>query len=972
MLEGNGLQNLQEDRPGDIMPPAAKNENIAVINTGSIGMELTEITLENGLKVYLVEDHTRPLVFGSVVVKAGSKYDPADATGIAHYLEHMLFKGTAMMGTTDFVAEKTYLDKIDALYEKLGQAEKEDERKAIQDEIHENSLEASKFAIPNEFSSLIDRIGGTGLNAFTTEEMIVYHNSFPPHQIDRWLRLYAGRFQDPVFRLFQSELETVYEEKNRASDNFGYQVFREYNRNFYKKHPYGQRDILGETEHLKNPSLQKMRKYYSDYYVPNNMALILIGDFRPEFAVQKIRDEFGSMIKGDVPKLPEYKEDPFRGREFVSKRLSPVKIGVIGFRTVPNGHPDQAAIDVCSYLLSNENQTGSVDELIFDKKLMAAGVESDIKNDYGGLHVYFVPKIARQSLKKAEGLVDAAIEKMSSGQFTHGDISVAKINLKKAFIQDHESAGGRAMEVAETFASGEKWKDHADYLAVMDSLKYEDLMKVASTYFGKDRLVFWSKTGFAKKEKLPEPDYDVPLSNSQGQSSFANMLDQISPMAPTRRFVAVGSDVQSVKFHDHLVLYYTQNPVNQLFEFEMELCKGSDQDPMLELAARYLELCGSGDETNKVFRNLLSGLGSTYRIEDNGNSMILHIDGFDKNLDVVLNQVSRFLFNPKMDEDILKQVIDEIRADRQIESRDPQAIGEILNEYITYGANSEYLSRLGLKEMKDLASSGVDSSFKAAMTQACTFRYSGRIPKEQVIEKINKYFARDIQIRQEAPQFVARPKEKPQSNAVIFLQNKKARQSQIYIYQNLGPEAAPEMANRKAFNKYFGSDMSSLVFQEIRELRSLAYAAYAEALDPETENDDVVMTVYAGTQSDKSNSAVEVLMDLITEMPQYEERTPAVRNALVNSVTSGFPAFRNLNATLASWHRMGYLGDPAKAALMHFLELKFEDITSYYDKYINDNPYVLGIAGNRKYLELQDLEKYGEIRQVKLKEIMNE
>ena len=274
-------------------------------------------TLENGLTVMLNEDRNETSVFGAVVIDGGGKRDPSDATGIAHYLEHVLFKGTSKMGTTNYAKEKVYLDSIEVLYDELSKKEDKKTRLKIQRHINDLSVKASEYAIPNEFTRLIEGMGGTGLNAGTGYDFIYYFNSFPSAQIEKWVDLYSHRFLDPVFRLFQSELETVYEEKNRAMDN-PFRVFNETSRKyFFKNHPYGQQTILGSVEHLKTPSLSKMKEYYNKYYVPNNMHLLIAGDFDKRDVKKLIKAKFGKLKKGaDVEQL-DIAEDDFSGREVV-------------------------------------------------------------------------------------------------------------------------------------------------------------------------------------------------------------------------------------------------------------------------------------------------------------------------------------------------------------------------------------------------------------------------------------------------------------------------------------------------------------------------------------------------------------------------------------------------------------------------------------------------------------------------------
>ena len=306
-------------------------------------LNLKQTTLKNGLTVYLIEDHNTPEVFGGLAVKAGGKYDPADATGMAHYLEHMLFKGTTTLGTMDYEKEKVYLDKIDALYDELGRTKDEEKRKQIQLQINENSVKATEYALPNEFPNLINYMGGTSMNAFTTEDMIFFFNNFPPNQMTRFLDIYAHRMDKPVFRLFQSELETVYEEKNQRSETFIITLLEEMLQNAFKNHPYGTQTVIGTAEHLKNPSLTKMYEYFNNYFVANNMALILSGDFDAEEIMPLIEQKFDGIRSGKVPNFTPPSEDPFEGRELIEMAVSPIPLGVMGIRTVPAGHPDEVS-----------------------------------------------------------------------------------------------------------------------------------------------------------------------------------------------------------------------------------------------------------------------------------------------------------------------------------------------------------------------------------------------------------------------------------------------------------------------------------------------------------------------------------------------------------------------------------------------------------------------------------------------------
>ena len=267
-------------------------------------------TLKNGLNVILSPTNKEPRVQCYVAVRAGSKTDPATNTGLAHYLEHLLFKGTDKYGSLDWDKEKVELEKIDALYEKYNKTKDPAQRKEIYKEIDRVSGIASKYAIANEYDKMLSAMGAQGTNAFTSFEQTVYTDDVPANALDKYIAVQAERFHNPVLRLFHTELEAVYEEKNRSLDSDGSLVFETLLSNVFKKHNYGQQTTIGTVEHLKNPSLKEIRKYFNTYYVPNNMAVILSGDFNPDTAIAKIDKAFSYMKYKEVPQYTFEKEDP--------------------------------------------------------------------------------------------------------------------------------------------------------------------------------------------------------------------------------------------------------------------------------------------------------------------------------------------------------------------------------------------------------------------------------------------------------------------------------------------------------------------------------------------------------------------------------------------------------------------------------------------------------------------------------------
>ena len=482
-------------------------------------LNLKEITLDNGMTVFLVENHDKPEIVGSIVVNVGSKNDPADNTGMAHYLEHMLFKGTKTLGTIDYEKEKVHLDKINHLYDQLGQTTDEAKRTMINQQINDESRLAAKYALPNEFDRIIAEMGGTRLNAFTSTDMTVYLNKFPPNQIEKWLDVYTHRFKDPVFRLFQTELETVYEEKNRGMNEPMNYLFEKFIAKSFDGHPYGDQTTIGKTEHLKNPSLSTMYAYFHKFYVPNNMALVLVGDFDSEAILPLIKEKLNQLPFQELDKNDDFKISPISGKMETTIKSSPIKIAFYGYRIDGLKAQDRPKLDLMAGLLSNESETGLMDELYTSKQVMATELFPLSFNDHGVLAILNVPKLIGQSFEKAEALLLGQLDSLKSGKFDDTVLKAVKAGLIKQKKLDLETNEKIAFELYNLFVSDKNWTETVNYVEALEALTKADIIAYANSVFGDDFVVVYSKMGSTKMETLKKPNYEpIVIRNTENQN----------------------------------------------------------------------------------------------------------------------------------------------------------------------------------------------------------------------------------------------------------------------------------------------------------------------------------------------------------------------------------------------------------------------------------------------------------------------
>lgn len=930
--------------------------------------KVTQFTLDNGLTVYLNEDHNLPQIFGGVAVNAGSKNDPKEATGIAHYLEHVMFKGTNKIGTLNWEAEKIVLDSITLMYDQLAQTQENNQRKEIQKTINKLSLQAAQFAIPNEVDLMLQNIGSKNINAMTSSEMTVYYNSFPSNQIEKWMDIYVERFRNPIFRLFQSELETVYEEKNMYEDNFFERAFEEYGKNFYKVHPYGQQPVIGTTEHLKNPRLSKMVEFYNTYYVANNMALILVGDFDTEKIIPLIKEKFAIWKNKPVPQNPVYEEQPFNGREEVNMKITPIPMGAIGFRTVPTNHKDEIALEICSQMLSNA-KTGLLDQLSNENKISFVYAWNEINNDLGGFHIVFIPKLMVQKLSEAEKLILEQIEKLKSGDFSDHFFEGVKLNYQKEHLLKFEDMETRGYEIMNCFIQKKSWEEQLTMTDQVKQLSREDIVRVANTYLGNNYLVCNAKIGFPKKDKIDKPDWNpVVAKNNDKKSKFAQQIEDLPETEMLPQFVDFKKDLTMDTLCEGVAYYQTLNPYNQVFSLTFRFKTGTSKDNRLQYVTAYLNEAGTSTQNAKDFKTTLQNLGAEMDFSCTKNSFIVSITGFDDKMDETLQLVAEFFNSPQINSQIIKKMYEDEKTSYKFAINDPATLGVALMKYAQYGQKSSFIDKLKINEVKKLQPDTLLALFKDLLTYESEVHYSGTLPVNEIQTMLLKNIKFSTQPQKAF--FVEIPVAEITKPKVYIHNNKKAIQSNIYILSNGAVVDEKDKTFLEAFNEYFGKGMSSIVFQEIRELRSLGYSTYTVYINPALKENKGFLIGYLGTQNDKTVEGVSALVELVKNMPEKPERLETIKRSLVQGINTENISFRDLSRQVSQWKFQGYTEDPRKFQCQIYENLTFDDIVSTYQKFISETPIAITISGNLKKINTKTLPEFREIINVNLKEMI--
>lgn len=925
--------------------------------------DVQTLRLHNGFTVWLNVDHSQPKVYGAVVVKAGAKDCPN--TGIAHYFEHLMFKGTDKIGTVNYEKEKPWLDSISHQYDLLAATSDAARRQAIQKHINALSVRAADYAIPNEFENLITRFGGTGLNAYTSFDETVFHNTFSPQYLPQWCELYAERFLSPVFRLFQGELETVYEEKNMYADNMLVQAAEAAQRYALAGTPYAY-PIIGATDSLKNPRLSEMMRFYHRYYMAGNMGLILSGDLHTDSIVPLLERTFGRLPMGEAPQTPKAVLRDFRGSKPLKLKLPipVVKAEGYAFLAPQEGSRDEAPFQVMMMMLSNPSHTGLLDSLDNAGKVMAAMAGSYYFKDFGAFGFGFVPNLPFGSKKKASRLCWQAIDRLRTGQFTDAQLQAVKRSLQRQKLLSLETISGRSSAMINAFSHGFSWQDVLGQAKRVNSVTHDDVVRVARTYFNDDSLVVKKAFGRYHKEKVAQPGYKpVHAPHAGEQSAYAKQLEAqpVDSVAP--KLVDFKHDVAERSLRPLVRLYGVRNPDNEIFSLQLCYRRGSASDHHIEILGDYLNRVGTVSMSRQQLGRALQQLGATLSVSADADNVKVTLMGFDSQFVPALRLLRSFLDSAAVDDAKLRVCRKELKLDRRSFLKENANIADAVYQKVAFGDSSSFLTRLTIKEARHIKASDLVKLFREVQRSQLDMIYTGTLPVDSVVRLVETALPLNRVSRPWCPglhtlQSVSVP-------TVYVYDNPLARQTIVGSYQQVG--ALPTEAQRVPFHlwgTYFGGSMSSVLFQDIREFRSYAYYAYGRWLQPDLlvhPQSPCAYVTRLGCQSDKTMAALGVLDSVLRDMPVREGNIRAARQGLVNVINNGYPVFRSLGGFVAACRLKGYTNDPDSATLSLLPALGIEDVTRFYRAHVQTAPASYIIVGDKRQLDIEQLRRYGRV-----------
>ena len=926
-------------------------------------------TLDNGLRVYLSVNKETPRIHTYVAVKTGSRNDPAETTGLAHYLEHLMFKGTKQFGTTDAEKEAPLLKDIEERYEKYRTLTDPEQRKRAYHGIDSVSQLAAKYFIPNEYDKLMSSIGAEKTNAYTSNDVTCYTEDIPANEVDNWAKIQADRFQNMVIRGFHTELEAVYEEYNIGLTRDGNKEWEALSKLLMPTHPYGTQTTIGTQEHLKNPSIVNIKNYFNRYYVPNNVAICMAGDMDPEKVIATIDKYFGSWKRSDALSFPQFpKQKPLTAPKDTTV-MGPEAENIVLAWGFDGGQSLQSdTLDVIANILSN-GKAGLMD-INLSQKMKYLGGEAFAMSlaEYGLMGISASPKEG-QSLDEVKKLVLGEVENLKKGNFPDELLPAVINNMKLEYYHALEKNQDVADQFVDAFIKGREWQTVVGRLDRISKMTKAQIVAFANKYLNNNYALVYKRQGEdTTQKKIDKPQITPIPSNRDLQSDFVKEIiaSKTTPIEP--RFVDFNKDLVKTKTKKGLPVLYVPNKQSGLFTLSFRYDFGLEADKRLPIAVDYLEYLGTNKLSPEQVKQRFYQLACDYNISAGTDNLNVTISGLNENMPKALWLVEHLLANAKVDKEAYMELVELVKKSRKDNRSNQNANFGALATYGIYGPYNKVRNVMSNAELDKTNPQTLLNLLKGLRNYKHEVLYCGQSTPEALVKTIDEGHVIGKTLAN-VPQGKRYTEMQTKENEV-WMAPYEAKNIYMMLYNNSGKgwnvEQQPMVY---LFNEYFGTGMNGIVFQELRETRGLAYNASARYTTPSRVGGTESLQANIISQNDKMMDCVKAFNNIIDEMPQSDKAFELAKQASMKRIaTERTTKFGIINAYLQA-RRLGLDFDIKERIYNALPKITLKEMVEFEKQAMAKKPLRYLILGDEKNLDMKGLEKIGKIKKVTTQEI---
>ena len=926
-------------------------------------------TLDNGLKVYLSVNNEKPRIQTYIAVRTGSKNDPAETTGLAHYLEHLMFKGTTHFGTNNAEAEAPLLKEIKDRYEAYRKLTDPDQRKQAYHEIDSVSQVAAQYFIPNEYDKLMAAIGAEGTNAFTSNDVTCYTEDIPANEIENWAKIQSDRFQHMVIRGFHTELEAVYEEYNIYLTNDNDKVWSALGKKLTPTHPYGTQTTIGTQEHLKNPSIVNIENYFKKWYVPNNVAICMAGDFDPDKTIAIIDQYFGDWKPGADVSQPVFPlQKPLTAptdTTVIGQQAEQVWMGWLAKKAADL---QSDTLDVIAYMLNN-GKAGLFDlNLNQAMRVQRAGAFLQGLQDYSSFVMMGMPK-PNQSLEEVRALMLGEIDNLKKGNFSDDLLPAVINNLKLDYQRALENNRWRVGEHLEAFINGKSWAQQIGSIERVSKFTKQDIVDFANRFFTEGYATIFKRQGVdTLQKKIDKPAITPIPTNRDLVSQFVKdiQLSQVEPIHP--EFVDFNKALTIAQTKGKLPLLYVKNTTDGLFNLTFRYEFGHEDDNRYDMVSDYLEVVGTKDLSATEVKQQFYNLACSYSVNVNADNLNISLSGLSENMPAALKLLENLLQNAQGSQDSYNSFVDVILKSRENRKQDQRTCFDYLYHYVLYGPHNVRRDDMTEQQLRETNPQDLLNLLKELRNMAHSVLYYGPMSTEELSALLANVHPTP-EVLKPVPAGQPYTRELTPKNEV-WIAPYDAKNIYMRMYHNENRAWNPgENAVQKLFNEYFGSGMNGIVFQEMREARGLAYNAGAVYLRPERQGEQEYFFTHIISQNDKMMDCINQFNQILDTIPQSEAAFKIAKESVLKLMATSRVRKDGIISRYIMMKRLGLEKDLDEATFQAIQQLQLKDIVAFEQANMSHKPFCYIILGDEKELDMESLGKIGPIRRLTLEEV---
>ena len=921
-------------------------------------------TLDNGLKVYLCSNKNSGVnITAQIVVKAGSKNDPQETTGLAHYFEHMMFKGTTNYGTTNYIIEKVHLDQIENLFEIYRVETDSVNRKMLYGQIDSISMVASQYAIPNEYAKMMSTIGAANTDANTGYDLTTYKEIIPINQVNNWLNIQYERFSNPIFRLFHTELETVYEEYNfRSTDDYITEISITTEALCPDK-PYYYTSVIGKADHIKNPSVRNLKSFYETYYIPNNMAMVMVGDFDTDSIITAIDRTFGKLKKKEIPQLVDLGSEvqpsslnEVQRREYIRSESN--NVSVIYRLPVFDNAKDIVTLQTMAELLNVELMKKIQDQ----SKSMNAVLVTQF-SEYTLLRIELLP-IGDTPLRYAEDVIFKEVDKMRKRKMEKS-LSRLLPNMKVSNIQNLLDNEDISNNLIESFSKDIRWSQFVDRTMLSASITPDDIRNFCKEYLKNNCVVIYGKAEPKEYSQIDKPQITSITINQEAKSDFYQQIEASSTTPIQPLFVDFDKDIQVVNLADSLEVLYKMNSVDSLYSFSLIYPLKSDKYSLYSLYS----LASTEKKANsfKQLRDKMKELGTQVSFMVTDDEFRIGLAGVSDNFEQSCRLLERFFNNLEFDKKSYENFKEIMHNDRMQDKVSLEMNWENLLTYVRMSGKSKDLI-MSEGDLDTISGKMLFDTFKKMRGLKHSILYFGSKSLDDLSAFLEKEHCQAKTLLT-PPIFNPNTLQTPDSTK-LYLMNYSSAQTRLSMTKNITPYTMDLVPIVNLYNNYIDGDMGSVAFQFLREAKSLTYAFGVNIDIPNNTKDCFTFNTYVVTQGSKVKDVIETVNEMILHFPENQVTFDRAKEKVLSEIRTQRVLREDVLYYSYYAKKKGFTEDPVKYYYEKIQSLTLEDLLDFHNKYITGgNPFIYSILGEINTIDTVYLESLGEVTVLRQEDI---